>query len=196
MNPGDQPMRGRLCPTHFLGKIFSFALLGFLAILLVGPVIAVLSVFLSIVLAMLSFAIAALGILLPFAVLGFLVWAPLHALFSGRPVQWRTLGRMCKGILDIVLSIPRRAWSMMTGSGKAAQEKITGLSSHIGVVLFETFCGALVGFMLGVMAGNMSAAPDIGEVIGIGVLIGAILGALVGTSRIQVKEPQSAEGLN
>jgi hypothetical protein len=33
-------------------------------------------------------------------------------------------------------------------------------------------------------------------VIGIGVLIGAILGALVGTSRIRVKEPQSAEGLN
>ncbi len=87
---------------------------------------------------------------------------------------------------------------MMTGSGKAAHEKITGLRSHIGVVLFETFCGALVGFMLGIMAG-IYVGPTADRRIGIGALIGAILGAFVGTSRIRVKDPrteQSAEGVN
>jgi hypothetical protein len=194
-------MKSPHCPSRFFGKLFYFALIGFIVILLAAPVLAVLSVVLSMVLAILSFALAALVIVLPFAVLGFLVWAPLQAAFSGRPIEWRQLGRICKGIFNNVLGIPRRAWSMMTWSGRAAHEKVSGLSSHVGVVLFETFCGALVGFMLGITAANMPAQQQYGAMAGpgLGALIGAVLGALVGTSRIRVKDPgmeHSAEGVN
>jgi hypothetical protein len=192
-------MPGPKCPSHIVGRIFYFAFIGFIAILLVGPVIGILSVVLSIGLALLSFAIAALGIILPFAILGFLVWAPLHAAFSGKPLEWRKLGRLCKGIFDKVFGVVRGASSMMTGSGRIFQQKLSGLSSNVGVILFETFCGALVGLLLAVIAEYMSASQrDLGLAI-IGLLIGAVLGALVGTSRIRVKEPRmehSAEGIN
>ena len=184
-------MRSHHCPSHILGRLFYFALIGFIVLLLAGPVIAILSVALSMALAILSFAIAVLGILLPFAVLGFLIWAPLQAAFSDKPVEWRKLGRMCKGIFDLALSIPRRAWSIMAHSGRTAHDKLSGLSGNVGIVLFETFCGALVGLMLGILAANMWPQQNFGEMVGplLGALIGAILGALVGTSRIRVKDP-------
>jgi hypothetical protein len=184
-----QTMRNSHCPSHILGKLFYFALIGFIVLLLAGPVIALLSVALSMALAILSFAIAVLAILLPFAVLGFLIWAPLQAAFSDKPVEWRKLGRMCKGILDLVLSMPRRAWSIMTYSSRTAHDKLSGLSGNVGIVLFETFCGAVVGFMLGVMVGKMSAPPH-DEMIGPGALIGAVLGALVGVSRISTRRSE------
>jgi hypothetical protein len=192
-------MSGRLCPKYFLGRVFYFAFLGFLVLLLSGPALAFLGFAFSIALAIISFAIAILAVVLPFALLGFLIWAPLHALVSGKRVEWRILGRICYFFYDKLFRFPKRVLTGMSHSGQVVRQKVSGLSGHIRVILIETACGALVGFMLGVMADYMSGHPQIEGVIAIGALIGAVLGALVGISRIQTIEPaieQTVEAIN
>ena len=74
-------------PVSGLRQILFLALLGVGVVFLSGPVIAVASVVLSLVLVF--------GLLvLAFAVIGFLVWAPVYFLFAGRQAAGERIGAM------------------------------------------------------------------------------------------------------
>ncbi len=179
-------MPSRCCPGHVLGKIGYFAAIGFLAILLAGPVLGLLSVVLSIALAIFSAALTVFIVILPFVIVGFVIMAPIEGALTGRPVQWSRLGDMCRGLWLKIWGLAWWFWKKLLGSLHFFRRKMAALSIYVRVVFWEVVCGALVGAFLG----GMVALHDLDKPeILIGALIGAILGAVVGTSRMEIKEP-------
>lgn len=173
------------CPGRTFGKVCYFALIGFLALLLAGPAVGLLSVLLSIFLAIFSIALAAFLVILPFAILGFVIIAPIKAVSTGQPVQWRRLGSMCGSLWRGILGVAWWCWRKLVGFVQFLRKKAAALAIYVRVVFWEVVCGAGVGGFLGwMMALN---DPDKPEIL-VGAALGAILGALVGASRVDIKE--------
>ncbi len=182
-------MPSRCCPGHVIGKIGYFAAIGFLAILLAGPVLGLLSVVLSITLAIFSAALTVFIVILPFVIVGFVIMAPIEGALTGRPVQWSRLGDMCRGLWLKIWGLTWWFWKKLIGFLHFLRRKMAALLIYARVVFWEVICGALVGAFLG----GMVALHDLDKPeILIGALIGAILGAVVGASRMEIKEPALA----
>ena len=173
-------------PGRTIGKIGYFALIGFLAILLAGPVIGILSALVSLFLAIFSVAITVFVVILPFAMIGFLVLAPIEAVRTGRPIEWRRLREICVGLWAKTLGVAWWVWRKLLGFISFLRRRVAALAIYVRVVFWEVICGALVGAFLGwMMARHEMDKPH----IIIGALIGAILGALVGASRHEIADP-------
>jgi len=184
-------MTSPCCPGHVLRKVGYFAAIGFLAILLAGPVLGLLSVLLSIALAIFSAAVTVFFVLVPFVIVGFVIMAPIEGALTGRPVEWRRLGDMCKGLWLKIWTLAWWFWKKLLGLVHFVRRKLAALSVYVRVVFWEVLCGALVGAFLG----GMVALHDLDKPeILIGALIGAVLGAIVGTSRMDIKEPATVSG--
>jgi hypothetical protein len=151
-----------------IGKLAYLALLGFVVMMLVGPMLAVVSVLAS------------------FALIGMIFWLPLRLLGCGRPVEW---GR--------VRNASQRYWgTVRTGyhrvHGVFQQhpiylERAREAGRFMGRVFRETVCGTLVGGMLGLLAALQTSFHPRPLVLGLGV--GFIVGALVAlSSRSPVRE--------
>jgi hypothetical protein len=174
------------CPGRSIGKICYFALIGFLALLLAGPVLGLLSVLFSIIVAIFSAALVAFVVILPFAILGFVIVAPIKALSTGRPVQWSRLGNLCQKLWRGILGAAWWCSRKLVAFIQFLRWKAALFSIYVRVVFWEVVCGAGVGGFLGGMLAVHD--PDKPEII-IGPIIGGILGALVGASRMDLKEP-------
>ena len=137
------------CPGRSIGKVCYFALIGFLALLLAGPVLGLLSVLFSIIVAIFSAALVAFVVILPFAILGFVIVAPIKALSTGRPVQWSRLGNLCqklwRGILGaawwcsrklVLIATPRLFVKTIRHERGDAQRSLAGRSRP--AVIFQT----------------------------------------------------------
>src|SRR5229473_4327510 len=174
------------CPGRTIGKIAYFALIGLLAILLACPALGLLSLLLSIVLAVFSVALTVFVVILPFAILGFVIVAPIQALRSGKPIEWNRLGAICKNVWNGSLGAALWCWRKLLQFVHFLRRKVAALSIYVRVVFWEVVCGAFVGGFLG----GMVALHDLDKPeILIGALIGAILGAVVATSRLELQEP-------
>jgi hypothetical protein len=182
---GNQVILSRCCPGHVIGKIGYFAAIGFLAILLAGPVLGLLSVVLSIALAIFSVALSVFVVVLPFVIVGFVIMAPIEGALTGRPIQWSRLGDMCKGLWLKIWALAWWCCKKMIAFVHFLRRKLVALSIYVRVVFWEVVCGALVGAFLGAVAVRDLDKPD----FLIGALIGAVLGAIVGTSRLNIREP-------
>lgn len=192
-NVGESIVERPLSAPHLAGKIAYLALLGFMVIILAGPVLAVTSVILSLAIAIVSMGLAVLSILLPFALIGFLVWLPCHVVGRGQGVPWP---RMRQGIQEFVQAVfglvhgtlvhgfaclRRLCWGSIR-LGHAGQEGLRGLASLSKVLLLETVSGALVGGSMGLMLGHFDSTPFTHTAVAVGTLTGAYLGILVGLS--------------
>src|SRR5260370_37268246 len=133
------------CPGRTFGKICYFALIGLLALLLVGPAVGLLSVLLSIFLAIFSIALAAFLVILPFAILGFVIIAPIKAVSTGRPVNWSRLGAMCGSLLRGILGVAWRCLRSLVGFIQFLRKKAASLSRYVRVVFGEVLCVAGLG---------------------------------------------------
>jgi len=179
-------MSSRCCPGHVLGRIGYFALIGLLAILLAGPVLGLLSVLVSIALAIFSAALTVFIVLVPFIIVGFVVMAPIEGALTGKPIEWSRLGDMCKGLWRHIWSLTWWSWKKLIGCLHFLRRKMAALLIYVRVVFWEAVCGALVGAFLG----GMVALHDLDKPeILIGAFIGAVLGAVVATSRLELQEP-------
>ncbi len=174
------------CPGRTIGKVCYFALIGFVALLLAGPVFGLLSVLFSIIVAIFTAALVAFLVILPFAILGFVVVAPIKALSTGRPVQWSRLGTLCQKLWRGLLGTAWWCSRKLVAFIQFLRRKAALLSIYVRVVFWEVVCGAAVGGFLGGMVALHD--PQKPEII-IGALIGAVLGALVAASRMDIKEP-------
>ncbi len=173
-------------PGPTIGRIFYFALIGFLAILLAGPVLGLLSLLLSIFLTIFSVALTVFVVILPFAVLGFVIAAPIKAVTTGRPVEWNRLGAMCHQLWRSILGVAWWCWRKLVGFIGFLLRKGALLSVYVRVVFWEALCGAGVGgFLGGMIALHDPAKPE----IIIGAVLGAALGCIVAASRMDIKEP-------
>jgi len=162
-------------------KIVLFTVLGFLSMILFGPIVAVVSVLLSLFMAV-----------FPFILVGFLVWTAFNLTIHGREqtrVQlahfgqglaqvfprlgerllavvkfpFRTLGRMVAGLAYAVEAMAGRVWAVVRWLGPIAGMAITGMVVGAGI-------GAAVG----------APAHDPAQAIAVNAALGGVMAAAVG----------------
>ncbi|MCI0458736.1 MAG: hypothetical protein L0Z62_17395 [Gemmataceae bacterium] len=161
-------------------KVCAFALFGFLAITLAGPILAVLFT------------------LLTFALIGFLLWLPLHALLRRREGGWREGVQHARCFGQRGLYALGGVWVGTLRVGREMQDALRGTASFVGAVLLEALSGALVGVL--VAAACWPPHSLTAGVVVLGGLLGAGAGLLVVLSRRRSAPApvleQSPEGLN
>ncbi|HEV3116903.1 MAG TPA: hypothetical protein VGY58_07625 [Gemmataceae bacterium] len=173
------------CPfAHIMRKILFFALMGVAVVFLTGPVVAVISFVVSAGLFVFFF-------LLPFALLGFLIWLPIR-LICGRGASARkTLVRTTQIMGHAAFVMPARTCGHLQARARTLGDRIHALTSFIGAVFVEAASGALVGAMVGAIAGWQTGVLSVS--IPAGAVIGLGLGVIVGTSRLR-QTPETLSG--
>jgi hypothetical protein len=169
--------------THHLCKLSALAFVGLMALLLVGPVLAV------------------VGTLLPFAIIGWLACLAFYGLrqslrkkdmekeiSSARAALW-AVGRGGKRVAERgVPWVARQVTAVRAGLHRTWQA-VGQRASAVGSVLVEAVCGAVVGAMLGLIANFQAPGPN--YFVLIGGLTGAAAGLGVGLlKRRALPEPQ------
>jgi hypothetical protein len=155
-------------------KVAIFTAVGFLVVFLIGPVLTV------------------LGLILPFALVGFLVWLPIRLLVQRKEINWSGLPEKTGQIVRRVLAIPVRIGSAIVSipfriigfllSG------VVGLIRLVGGVLgfalrliIPTVAGAFLFAILGAIGGMNHQDAEFR--VPAAALIGAAIGALYGVFR-------------
>jgi hypothetical protein len=141
------------------GKILLLALFGFLAITFAAPVLALLTVVLF------------------FAIIGFILWLPIHTLVLGKKPGWDMW-------LSRTHAISRKIGGVLVASWQGVQQALTGncdglrsTAAFTGALLVEGLSGAVVALLLVVsIGGHHSENPLTLVLTG---LCGGLLGVLV-----------------
>jgi hypothetical protein len=166
----------KLSAATVIRKLALFSLIGFGVIMLSGPILAILSV------------------VIPFALVGFLVWGLFALVFHGKRLDWREAGahvrqiggaglrlaalplRALSGILGGVLMVAWFVWRKFWGTVWFAVELALLAATGVGV-------GALVGFI------NRAQQPTV-EVSVIGnAIIGGVLATAAGIVMTLLEKP-------
>ena len=149
-------------------KVGLLTLLGFLIVFLIGPVLTV------------------VGIILPFALIGFLVWLPFRLFVQRKEVNWSGLPRRAGQAIRTVLTIPLRLGGFII-SAVIGLLRLVG--SAIGLALRITI-PALAGAVLFALLGTIGGVThqDAEFRIPAAALIGAGIGALYGVFRTKEVE--------
>jgi hypothetical protein len=143
--------------------VFRIAVLGSAALLLTGLLL------------------PALGVILGMALVGFLMWMPLHSLFYGRRRQIRhDLSRAKAYCRQAARNLRPLTVGMDQQLSQTWQQART-LSARLWTFLVEIFSGAVVGGLFALLRGPEVEA---GHIV-LGGLIGAALGTVVALSRLQ-----------
>jgi hypothetical protein len=157
----------------FLRKFALLALVGFLVVLLVGPVLGI------------------LGIMFGFAVVGLLFWIPVRAFLLGQPPDWasyRDLTRKCRGAVFVRFCHAWRRGHDVLGHAQEVSQRAWATGCYVANILREIICGMLVGALIGWMHGSPSGWPVEQSVV-LGIMAGAAIGVLVGiASRRPVRQ--------
>jgi hypothetical protein len=172
------------CAGVWWRRLLFYAIIGFLVIFLSGPVIGILA-------ALFSVALAVVGLILPFVLLGLLIWLPLRWI-SRRPTpRWaeagRTTGRFCRGVMHVPLHASYRAASVCRATG----ERVSRTGRFIATVVTEVVCGALVGGLLGYLSGFRPQGPPYPTVV-LAMTLGGLLGVLLAVCRCRSEHELSA----
>jgi hypothetical protein len=181
-------------PAAGLRQILLLALLGLGVVFLSGPIIAIASVVLSLVLA---FGL----IVLAFAALGFLVWAPAYFFYAGREAAGQKIGAMGRtvgGTLRHLVLIGARAvtlpirFASRLFHGGLYVTRAAGL--FIGEVLIVALSGAAIGAALGLTV-SATGNQDPAHVIPLNAAVGGGIAAAVGVVLALVSRRSSARRL-
>jgi hypothetical protein len=168
------------CVFHRIGFL---AMLGFLSLLLIGPFLALVSVCLSLI-------VVGFALLIPFAMIGLLVWVPFHTLCRGQRIPWEKVRETTKGLVHALIVVPFTVGvHFCSGTlrfGQATADKVY----RVAGIALEMLSGALLGALLMAIAAH--DAPDAAFQIVMAALIGAVIGALVGTGQAK-PEKDAAE---
>jgi hypothetical protein len=144
-------------------KLGLFALFGFLAIILAGPLLGILAVMLT------------------FALIGFLIWLPLCALFAGNRTGWRHCLAHARWFWHQAHFLCQAPFRTLVSLERAFRQRVRGTANLIGALLAESCCGAVVGGFLVYLSRGERQLPPIAVVTG--ALVGAVVGMLVVVSR-------------
>jgi len=144
-----------------LRKLIVLAFFGFIIVMVAWPVL------------------AALGILLGFALIGLLVWVPLRCLGFGRPIEWhkmRDASHKCLGAAAIGCN---RVAGQIWNQEHPYLHRVRETGRYLARICRETMSGSLVGGMLGLIPAMQHGSP---VPVLLGCCVGAFVGALVGLS--------------
>jgi hypothetical protein len=148
--------------STFFKKLALLALTGFLAVMLIGPVVAV------------------LGVLISFAAIGLLIWLPIRIFILGKPVDWGQVRQASRKYGGPVVAGCNRIGGGILARAEAFCRRVNAVVRFVGAIFLETCCGAVVGGLLGLLRGSHASFPWESVIWGLG--IGAFVGALVALS--------------
>src|SRR6516165_4561118 len=120
---------------QILRKVIIFTLVGFLVVVLSGPVLTL------------------LGVLLPFALVGFLVWIPFQGYRLWRKGGWPSVRQAGAKAVRTVVAVP--VW-LISRAAAAVFGLVRLVFGFLGFVLglaFPTLAGAILGATLGLIGG-------------------------------------------
>jgi len=168
-------------PGAGLRHILFLALLGLGVVLLSGPVIALASIILSVVLT--------LGLLvLVFALIGLLVWAPAYFLYAGREAAGERIGAIGRSLGQTVRRLARIGVQAIVLPARFAARLFRGglytarvTGQFVGEVALVGLTGAAIGAALGLTlsaTGNQSPA----ELVPINAAVGGGIASVVGVA--------------
>jgi len=96
---------------HYLsGKIFALAAVGFMAVLLIGPVVAIVAAIVSVV-------VAITASVLPFAVMGFVAWTCIQLVADRNHIARGKILRAARSLYRATLVLPTRICSWLCARG-------------------------------------------------------------------------------
>jgi hypothetical protein len=149
--------------TQVLRKAGLITLIGFLAVILSGPVLTV------------------LGILLPFALVGLLVWIPFRAFVAAKHGGLPEVGQQAKTALRNVAAVP--VWILGTAFALVGFVLKTGwgIVAFLLGIIFPTIAGAFLGGVLGLIGGIEHNDAEVR--VPAGAAIGASIGLIAGAWR-------------
>jgi hypothetical protein len=175
--------------VHGLGisAVFSrlafLAMVGFLAMLLVGPAIAVVAVVVSVAFAILLVLVGLFLGLLPLIAVGFLVCLPFYIFNHNQHYCWR-LGSLTRRLSQAFVVMPFQTFGMvMRGAARrceAACERTRELGWAVAGISLETVSGAVILGSLAALLHTINPEHRLLGQAGIGAAIGAFVGFLVG----------------
>ena len=206
-SPQAQPvsMQGSL-----LGRLAFFVVLGFLAVVMIGPVVAVLSAVISVILSVAAVLFSIGVALLPFALVGVAVWGVYQAFAPGNKARTSAFQSRVKefsrSFWQFTTTIWGRAyqamhWSCTKGwvclgfAGRGAHRAYhavrtatAGQGRRWGRFLFETGCGMALA-----TAACLAVSDFVPEAIPIGLVGGALIGGAVGWPRSEPRAPATEQ---
>src|SRR5260370_26415633 len=106
-----------------LRKLGLFALFGFLAIILAGPLLGILAVILT------------------FALIGFLIWLPVYTLFAGNRAGWRHCLAHARWSWRQACHLCRGTFQAIAALERGFRERVRGTASLLGALAVESCCG-------------------------------------------------------
>src|SRR5713101_5481319 len=169
--------------AEVLRKVFIFTLVGFLVVVLAGPLLTV------------------LGVLLPFALVGFLVWLPFQGFRLWRQGGWPSIRHAFGRAVRTVFAIPVWLISRVAGGALWLVRGVFGLIGFVLGIAFPTVAGAFLGAVLGLIGGVEHHDAEVR--IPAGAAIGGGIGFLAGATRsrqrvkiIRVVSPAPQVGAN
>lgn len=148
-------------------KLGVLTLLGFLIVFLIGPVLTV------------------LGVILPFALVGFLVWLPFRLFVQKREVNWSGLPRNSGQAIRAVLTLPLRIGRFILSAIIGLLRLVAGAVGYALRIIIPAVLGAFLFAVLGAIGGV--AHQDAEFRIPAAALIGAGIGALYGAFRTRAE---------
>jgi hypothetical protein len=154
--------------TEIIRKVALLTLLGFLVVFLTGPVLTV------------------LGVILPFALVGLLVWLPFRLFVQRRAINWSSLPGKAGQVLREVLAIPVQIVGFVFTAIAALLRLVVGAIGLGLRILLPAVAGALLFGVLGAIGG--ATHQDAEFRIPAAILIGAGLGALYGAFKTRKVE--------
>jgi hypothetical protein len=151
------------CTVDIVRKVALLTLMGFLVVFLLGPVVTL------------------LGVILPFALVGFLVWLPFRVFIQKRQINWSGLPEKAGRAVRAVLSFPLRVLGFLLSAAKCLLRLVGGVISFALRILIPALAGAVFFAVLGAIGGVTHADAEFR--IPAAALIGAGIGALYGAFR-------------
>lgn len=171
-------------PARGVGLLFRqflfFGLVGAAFLFLIGPALTAVALVFTVVLVVISFV-------LPFAIIGLLVWIPMRMFSQGPQTAWRDLCQAGRTFGGVAMVLPvKSCFQVFYRTNQARQqvlERARGISCRHGWTLVEMVCGGIVGGLTGAALALQGASFHPGAVLG-GIVLGMVLGYLVGRSRL------------
>src|SRR5260370_26963437 len=130
---GGVAMKNVETAGQILRKVFIFNLVGFLVVVLSGPVLTL------------------LGVLLPFALVGFLVWIPFQGIRIWRRGGWQSVRQAGGKAVRTVVAVPVWLISRIAAGVFGVVRLAFGVLGFILGIAFPTLAGLILGGGLGLV---------------------------------------------
>ena len=149
-------MENKLQATNMLRKAAIITLVGFLAIALAGPIVAL------------------LGTMLPFALVGLAVYVPYRLVILAKQGGWPAVSRAAGKTVRMAFAPPRWVLGKVAGVFVGTIRLVRGALGFVSGVVFPPLGGAIAGAVLGAVGGMEHGDAEMRAPVG--ALIGASIG--------------------